>query len=115
MLRVVHEVQHEVVLHGHVKRLHLLSLGATCPSDRALNGVLRLHEGLVLRLDPVNDARRVDGVPMAVPVDLSQLAARLILVVVVEQALQLPVRVPRRLVSRRRTQPLQPDVGQISA
>ena len=115
MLRVVHEVQHEVVLHGNVKRLHLLSLGATCLCDCALNGVLSVHEGLVLRLDLVDDVRRVDSVPMAVPVNLSQLAARLVLVVVVEQALKLTVRVPCRLIRRRRSQPLQPDAGQISA
>ena len=115
VLSVVDEVEHEVVLHGDVKSLHLLGLGASRSSDRALHGVLRVHEGLILRLDLVNNARRVDSVPMSIPVNLFQVTALLVLVVVVEEALQLTVRVSRRLVGCRRSQSLQPDAGQISA
>ena len=60
MLGVVHEVEHEIVLHGDVKGLHLLGLGATGAADSVLNGVLSLHEGVVLGLDLVNDSWGVD-------------------------------------------------------
>ena len=56
MLCVVHEVEHEVVLHGDVEGLHLLGLGASSLADSALNSVLSLHERLILCLDLVNNA-----------------------------------------------------------
>lgn len=60
VLRVVHKVQHEVVLHGYVESLHLLSLGATSLANSAVDSVLSLHEGLVLGLDLVDDSWSVD-------------------------------------------------------
>ena len=88
VLSVVHEVKHEVVLHGDVKSLHLLGLGASL-GDGALNGVLSLHEGVVLGLDLVNDTWGVNVVSVGIPVDVLALRISLALVVVVEDTRKL--------------------------
>ena len=85
VLRVVYKVEHEVVLHGDVEGLHLLRLRASL-GDGRLNGVLGLHELVVLGLDVVDNAWSVNRVTMAIPVDFFHTAALLRFVVVVEEA-----------------------------
>ena len=58
---VVHEVEHEVVLHGDVKCLHLLGLRVAGFSNSRFDSVLSGHEAVVLSLDLVDDAWGVDG------------------------------------------------------
>ena len=101
VLPVVHEVEHEVVLHGDVESLHLLRLSAASPAYSAFDGVLGLHERLVLGLDLVNNAWRVDGVAMAIPINVLKFCAGLILVVVVEESLQLAMGVTGGLIRSR--------------
>ena len=115
VLRVVHEVEHEVVLHGNVESLHLLRLGATCLADSALNSVFGFHEGLVLGLDLVDDTWGVDGITMSVPVNSLECRVGLIFVVVVQESLQLSVGVTRGLVRGRSSKSLQPDSGKVTA
>jgi len=66
---VVHEVEHEVVLHRDVECLHLFGLGAAL-RDSGINRVLSFHEGVVLVVKFVDDARGVDALLVASPVDL---------------------------------------------
>ena len=115
VLGVMHEVEHEVVLHGNVEGLHLLGLGATSLADSALNGVLGLHERLVLGLDLVNDAWGVDRVTVIIPVDRFQLSGGLISVVVIKESLQLTMGVTGILVRGCCTKSLQPDACQVLA
>ena len=69
VLLVVHEVQHEVVLHRDVKSLHLLGLSASF-GHGAVDSVLRVHELVVFGSDAVNDVRSVDPGAVAIPVDV---------------------------------------------
>ena len=115
MLRVVNEVEHEVVLHGDVKSLHLLSLSATSSADSAFHGVLGLHESLVLGLDLVDDTWGVDGVTVTIPIDVLEFSGALVLVVVIEESLQLTMGVAGALRSGSSTKSLQPDSGQVTA
>ena len=115
VLRVVHEVEHEVVLHGDVESLHLLRLGATGLADSAVNSVFGFHEGFVLGLDLVDDTWGVDGITMSVPVDSLECRVGLILVVVVEESLQLSVGVTGVLVRGGGSESLQPDSGKVTA
>ena len=55
MLAIVDEVKHEVVLHGDIESLHLLSLSASL-GDGRLDSVFGLHELVVLGLDVVDDS-----------------------------------------------------------
>ena len=84
-LRAANEGEQEVVLHGDVKSLHLLSLSATSSADSAFHGVLGLHESLVLGLDLVNDSWGVDRIAVTIPIDVLELSCALILVVVVDK------------------------------
>ena len=115
VLPVVHEVEHEVVLHGDVESLHLLRLSAASLADSAIDGVLGLHERLVLGLDLVNDAWRVDGVAMAIPINVFKFCTGLILVVVVEESLQLAMGVTGALIRSRCSKSLKPDSSQVAA
>ena len=115
VLRVVHEIEHEVVLHGDVESLHLLSLGATGSAHGALNSVLGLHEGFVLSLDLVNDSWGVDRIAVTIPIDVLELSCALILVVVVEKALELTVGVTGTLRGGSSSESLQPDAGKITS
>ena len=90
VLRVVDEVEHEVVLHGNVKSLHGLSL-TTSPGDGRINAILRLHEALVLVLDLINNVWSVDVGAVSIPVDGPTSTASLLLVVVVEETRKLAV------------------------
>ena len=101
VLGIVHEVKHEVVLHGDVESLHLLGLSASSPADSALDSVLGLHECLVFSLDLVNDVGGVDCIAMAIPIDIMKFCFGLVLVVVVEESLQLAMGVTGGLVRRR--------------
>ena len=69
VLCVVNEVQHEVVLHGDIEGLHLLSL-STSLGNGSFDGILGLHELVVLGLDIIDNAWGVDRVAVAIPVDL---------------------------------------------
>ena len=69
MATVVHEVEHEVVLHSDVESLHLLSLGAAL-ANGSVNGVLSFHEVVVFGLNLVDDTGSVDAFFVALPVDL---------------------------------------------
>ena len=115
VLRVMHEVEHEVVLHGDIESLHLLGLSATSLSDSTLDSIFSLHECVVLGLDLVDDAWGVDGIAVIVPFDSLEPRVRLILVVVVEESLQLSVGVTSVLVRGRSSESLQPDSGKITA
>ena len=115
VLRVVNEVEHEVVLHRHIEGLHLLGLSASSSADGALDGVLGLHESVVLGLDFVNNTWGVDGVAMAVPIDSLQLLSRLVLVVVVKESLQLSVSVASFFGCGSRSKSLEPNAGQVAA
>ena len=68
VLGVVHEVKHEVVLHRNVECLHLFGLSASL-GHGAFDGVLSLHELVVLGSDVVHHAGGVDVALMAVPVN----------------------------------------------
>ena len=86
---VMDEVEHEVVLHGNVKRLQLLSTSAA-PADRSIHCILRLHELFVLAVDFVHNTRSVNALLEPLPVDwLRLLNGRS--VKVVEYRLQLRV------------------------
>ena len=69
VLSVVHEVEHEVVLHSDIESLHLLRLSATSLADCTFDSVLGLHECLVLGLDLVNDAWGMNGIAVSIPID----------------------------------------------
>ena len=85
MLCVVNEVQHEVVLHGDIEGLHLLSL-STGLGNSSFDSILSLHELVVLGLDIIDNAWGVDRVTVAIPVDLLNSTCLLRFVVVVEDA-----------------------------
>ena len=64
----MHEVQHEVVLHGDVESLQLFSAGATS-GNSSVYCVLRLNELFVLAVDFVYNSLSVDARFIALPVD----------------------------------------------
>ena len=86
----MHEVEHEVVLHGDVKGLHRLSLRASS-RDSSVNTIFRFHESLVLALDLIHDVGSVNIGAMSVPVDSLAFTASLLLVIVVQEAGKLAV------------------------
>ena len=69
MLHVVNEVQHEVVLHGYIEGLHLLSLG-TSLGNSSIDSIFGLHKLIVLGLDLINNAWGVDRVTVTIPIDV---------------------------------------------
>lgn len=107
VLGVVDEVEHEVVLHGDVEGLHLFSV-STALGHSAVDGVLSLHEGIVLGLDAIHDVWSVDGGAVRVPVDSSTLTSALSFVVVVEDSLELSVSITSILSSGTSANSLQP-------
>ena len=112
VLGVVHEVKHEVVLHRNIECLHLFGLGAGL-GDGAFDGVLSLHELVVLGSDVVDHAGGVDVALMAVPVDLFARCTALVLVVVIKETLKLTMGVTSSLSSRSSAQTLQPVARQV--
>ena len=68
MTGVVHEVEHEIILHSDVEGLELLS-GVTESADGGIDGVLRLHELFVLGVDGRNDSGGVDSLSVTFPVN----------------------------------------------
>ena len=114
VLRVVYKVEHEVVLHGDIEGLHLLRLSASL-GDGRLNGVLGLHELVVLGPDVVDNAWGMNRVAMAIPVDLLHTTARLRFVVEVEEARELAVGITSSLIVSAGRNPLQPISGKILA
>ena len=112
VLRVVNEVQHEVVLHLDVERLNHFSLSARL-GHSGVHRVLTLHELVILGPDLVDDAGRVDSAFVTVPVDVFALTRAHVLVVVVEQTLQLLVRVTGGVARCARSKFLHPVGSQV--
>jgi hypothetical protein len=111
---VVHEVQHEVVLHGDVEGLHLLAAAAGF-RDSGFDSVLGLHELFVLSLDLVDDAWGVDGGAVAVPVNVLLLDGSLSFVVVVKDTRKLTVGVTGGLIVGSTGNSLQPVSSEVLA
>jgi len=114
MRGVVHEVQHEVVLHCDVEGLHFLGVGAGS-RDSGFDGVLSRHELFVLGLDLVDDAWGVDDSAVAVPVNVFHLGGSLSFVVVVKDTLELTVVVTGGLVDGSTANSLQPVTSEVLA
>ena len=112
VLRVVHEVEHEVVLHGDIQSLHLLGVGAG-PRNGRVDRVFSLHELLELRVDLVNDTWGVDVGAVSIPVDLLPVPTSLSFVEVVEDSVELTVSVAGSLVVGGSTNSLEPVGGQV--
>lgn len=114
VLRVVHEVEHEVVLHGDVEGLHLLGVGSSLGHGR-VDRVLSLHELVVLGVDLVDDAWGVDVGAVTIPVDGLQLRGSLSFVIVVEDSGELTMGVTGGLSGSGSTHSLEPVGGEVLA
>lgn len=114
VLRVVHEVEHEVVLHGNVEGLHLLGIGASF-GHSSVDGVLGLHELLVLGVDLVDHTWSVNVGAVTIPIDSLQVSASLSFVVVIKDSVELAVGVAGGLVGGGGSDSLEPVGGQVLA
>ena len=66
---VVNVIEHEVVLQSNVESLHFLGFVSEL-GDSSVNAVLRLHEGVILGLDLIDDSGSANSLVVCFPVDL---------------------------------------------
>ena len=110
MGHVVHEVQHEVVLHGGIESLHLFG-GGTAFAHGAVYAVFSFHEVNVLLVYLVNDTGGVNSFFVSFPVNVFLCVCLSLGVVVVQDALELGMGFSCLGVECRSTNSLEPYVS----